>query len=110
MPNYKETTVAGDVYTRCKSVVLSNPKGAVPTLSFIEELWYNIPGNEMGKDSGAIMTQFDPSAVIPLRNPQTDQLLGTSVTHADLHVILYSLYIQQAHARDVRVENGQGAA
>ena len=110
MPNYKESTVAGDVYTRCKSVLLSNPRGGNPTLSFIEELFYNIPGNEFGKDSGAFTVQFDPSATIPLLNPHTDQPLGKTATQADLHVLLYSLYIQQAKARDVRVENGQGAA
>ena len=103
MANYKSTEVVGEAYTRCYNITLNNYKNQVPTMTFNEEVWYNIPGFEMGKVSGSFETRYDPVADIPLINPETGEDLGESVSQTQLQIILHSLYISEAKKRDERL-------
>lgn len=103
MPNYNSTGVSGEAYTRCKSLVVINEKGATPVVQFNEETYYDIPGHEMGVPSGNFSVAYEPTKTILLIDPNSGHSLGTSVTQEYLQLILYSLYIQCAHERDAGV-------
>lgn len=111
MANYKETNLAGVSWIRCRNITITNPIAgsmepgneiaAIPTAYFQEEKVISIDGVQSTIDSGSCLRQFNPTEIINLRNPDTNELTGTTMTHAELYVILYSLYLQTAEARDL---------
>ncbi len=100
MADYKETTLEGTAYTRCDSVLLSNPKDGLPGVAFHEQRYYNLDGEVVVRDMGSLPVSYDPAGVIQLRNPATGELVGQTMSHDVLYAAMYSLYIQSALARD----------
>ena len=121
--NYKETGLSGTSWVRCNSLTIRNPivgttemksnpvtrileiVPANPTISFQEEKVISIDGTQSIIPIPNITCSAEFDAVngsIQLRNPETGDLLGTSVSHQELYVILYSLYLQTALARDAQ--------
>ena len=114
MANYKQTNLAGVSWVRCRNITITNPISGtvdttkigpnnflVPTAYFQEEKVISIDGVQNTIDMGSCQKQFNPTEVINLRNPETGELTGGTVIHAELYVILYSLYLQTAEARDL---------
>lgn len=98
---YQEQTATGSTWIRCKNLTIENSLTATPTANFQESRVSEVNGQVSEQYIGSLVKVFDPAAgVIPLRNPETGDLTGTIVTHADLYVILYSLYMQTALERD----------
>ena len=101
MSNYKETSVTGSEYVRCKEIVILNPLNGAPSIQYIEE-----QATVLGADKvitqpiGMVSESFNPDTVIELRNPETNELTGATVTHAEMYQMLYSAYIQVALQRD----------
>lgn len=110
MANYKETNLAGVSWVRCKNITITNPiagavesgslKPLIPTAYFKEEKVISIDGIQNTIDVGICYKSFNPTDVINLRNPETGELIGTTATHEELYVLLYSLYLQTAEERD----------
>lgn len=59
--NYKETTITGSVWTRCRAVTITNPRAGmvgyddkpdVPTAHFQEERIVSLEGADMRSDCG----------------------------------------------------------
>jgi len=100
MSNYKQASVEGEIYTRCNSIHLNNQLGATPTMTFQEETILTIPGEQIHRGAGGFTVSFNPSDTITLINPVDNTPLGFTATHAELQVMLYSLYIQEAKKRD----------
>lgn len=100
--DYRAETGEATSWRRAKRIVISNELGQTPFIVFSEEDVISIGGKEAHIDAmTAVRGDFDPaSGTIPLVNPQTGVPLGESMTHADLYVVLYSLYLQLATARD----------
>ena len=98
--DYREQPVAGKSWRRAKQIVIKNHLGGTPLVQFYEEDVVQAGEHRVGTDIGPVTTAFDPSGVIPLVNPQTGVLTGQSVSHAEVYVILHSLYLQVAQARD----------
>ena len=110
--NYKQTTISGTSWTRCRTVTITNPlpgHGPVqgitgveqgPTAFFQEEKVVSIDGVQSTSDTGSCRKAFDPVATIPMLNPETGEATGATVTHAELYAILFSLYMQTAVERD----------
>ena len=111
--NYKETTVNGSSWVRCRAVTINNPlpgntlsdmpqpDGATgPVVYFQEEKVVSLDGSNIHMDAGSCHKPFDPAATIPLLDPTTGEPTGTTVTHAELYAILFSLYMQTALERD----------
>jgi hypothetical protein len=110
--NYKETTLAGTSWTRCRCVTITNPlpgHGHIqaitgieegPTAFFQEEKVVSDGSVQTSSDAGSCRKAFDAWAAIPMLNPSTSEPTGASVTHAELYAILYSLYMQTATERD----------
>ena len=112
MANYKEELLTGQSWVRCKDIIISNPlegtelnvvtaQALTPEVYFKEEKVVMLEGKKVVLGSSSCTAAFNPiSGSIPLLNPQTGEPLGTSVSHAELYTILFSLYIQTALERD----------
>ena len=116
--NYQESSLTGTSWVRCKSVTITNPLPGSPEwlqanmmnpltpvvapqrAYFTEEKIISIDGANSSVAAAGCMKPFDPAAAIPMRDPETGDLTGTSVTQGELYVILYSLYMQTALERD----------
>lgn len=104
--NYKETQITGVGWKRSFRVEIDNPYGGIPRVVFHEENCYSIDGTFIKQNAGSVAVEFDASAQIPLINPWTGEPL-TNVdnvqqygSHIEAYIILHSLYIQSALARD----------
>lgn len=100
MANYKQTDIAGEKWTRCGSITISNTHNSTPAIRYDEEVVINIGESQpIYRQAGIIQQQFDPAKVIPLINPETGESIGT-MTFADVYVALYSAYMSAAADRD----------
>ena len=100
MPDYKETTAPATQWQRCVAVNIDNAYGRTPTVILQEEQITNIGGELLHKPVGNLLVPFDPAATIELLDPATGAALGASMTQGQIHVALWSLYMQVAKARD----------
>lgn len=100
MPNYKEVTGTFHEYQRARLIQINNEYGKTPTITFVEEVVSDINGKQTHSDVSQLTASYDPAGNIPLINPQTDEPIGTTMTHQDLFVAVYSLYRQLAVERD----------
>ncbi len=99
---YRERSATAKIWRRPKQVVVTQDGPSRVTVSVIEEDVIEVDGIEMVTDTiGGLRTALDlADGEIPLRNLTTGALTGAKVTHAQLRVILLSLYLQLAEARD----------
>lgn len=102
MANYQETTGEGSTWKRCLVVSITNPVNGPKTVHFMEEIAARVGTVAIGSGStdGIHENADDLTKVIPLRNPETGELTGESLTYGDVYVALYSAYMQAALARD----------
>lgn len=100
MAQYQEQTGQGQIWQRCYSIMVENPLGGPATVTFNEEKVMAI-GEEVVKTPFTICRKkFNPQMTFELRNPQTGETTGQSMTHLELYKILYSLYMHTALQRD----------
>lgn len=110
--NYKEESISGSKWTRCRVVTCINPLD--PNEEHPRKVWFqeenvmSVGGGEILSlgDVGAVSATFEDAGTFPLLNPLTGEELGSSMTHSELYVALYSLYIQAAKARDSALSSG----
>lgn len=90
---YLEQTVAGVKWRRYSGIAVSNPYAQQPMIGIMAENVLLVDNDQrpltLARDN--INVPFDPTGVIQLRNPETDELLGTSITQAEIYAILYSV-------------------
>jgi hypothetical protein len=101
MPNYKQTTIDGTSWQRAHSVTVTNPLNGTPRIEFGEERVIVLAGEMINQWAAGCSKDFSPTGDFPLLNPETNAPLGASMTHTDLYVALYSLYMQTVAERDV---------
>jgi hypothetical protein len=100
MPNYKQADVAGTKWQRCNSVTISNEYAVQPMVHMCEEEIAEVAGAVFKTPLTGMSFAFNPAEVIALRNPETGELTGGTVTGADVYIILSSLYAKRAEERD----------
>lgn len=105
MANYKETSVAGSKWTRSWQVVVENKFNKTPSITFFEEqivdVGDGVPTSTLVQ--GQLTEKFDdPTKTFNLVHPVTGDVIGTG-TYQDLYVLLSSLYLSLATARDTPV-------
>jgi hypothetical protein len=100
MAQYQEQTGQGQVWQRCYSIMVDNPLGGPATITFNEEKVMVI-GEEVVKNPLTMCRKkFNSPMTFPLRNPQTGEPTGQTMTHLEVYKILHSLYIHTAMQRD----------
>jgi hypothetical protein len=103
MADYKEQSISGNKWQRCRAVTINNPYQGGPRAFFQEEEVVSFAGSTVNRDVGSCDAVFDPVAgTIAMVDPTTNLPTGTTVTHAELYAILYSLYLQTATLRDAQ--------
>jgi hypothetical protein len=101
MANYNEVVSQGTMWTRCYEITVSNPfAGLQKTAKFFEEDVVVLDQKIIPNRRGFLQKVFNPSDVVELRDPQTNQVTGETVTHEQIYSILYSLYMASAIERD----------
>jgi len=84
-PNYNETQVSGSSWTRSHHVVIQNPLGAVPTMTFGEERVFVLGEKQITEFAGqGLVVTFDS------KNPK----------HIALYTALNDMYIEARTIRD----------
>lgn len=102
MADYKAQEITGTAWQRCHKVTVLNNRNSTPTITFDEQKVYLMPDREVVLNVDSCSATFDPSGVIEIRDPNTNQKTGQTVTQAELYGIVYSLYLQTAEARDAQ--------
>lgn len=98
--NYKEQTEQGQVWTRCYRVEVSNPYNGMPSVNMFEETIINIAGETITKPGRLLTKTFNQNEVIELVNPMTGEPLGATITHQDLYVMFFSMWLKTTKERD----------
>ena len=98
MANFRESAVTGTKWSRCRGINIQNSYGQTPSITLQEETLVLIDGTTQNMSGRNLNVEFNPAAVITLRNPVTDVLTGTTITQGEVYAILYSLYRQAAEA------------
>ena len=100
MAQYQEQTGPGQIWQRCYSIRIDNPLGGQATLTFDEERVITIGDQVVKTPHTVCRKRFNSPLTFPLRNPQTGELTGETMTHLEVYKILHSLYIHTAMQRD----------
>lgn len=104
MADYKQQNLTGQRWTRAFRVLIENPFGGVPSITFNEEGITTLSdGSVVNSPCGSVGMQFtDPTAVVQLRDPVTNEPIdGAFMTHGQIYAALSSLYLAAAEARDL---------
>lgn len=108
MPNYRENQTEAVSWRRAFSGVIHNPLpgGGVPRIDFTEQDVVSAGGKIIAVtqvfDFETVSVAFDPAGEIALRDPDSGELTGETMTHLQLRAALHSLYMIGANARDER--------
>lgn len=103
MSNYRQSSVIGEKWVRCNRVTIVNNYMQTPRAIFSEETIVTLDDasyTKVGTNRDLTADFNSENGTIPLINPDTGEYTNTSISHAELYTILYSLYIQQALLRD----------
>jgi hypothetical protein len=100
MADYKEAGLTGTQWQRCKTVVINNPLVGKKGVTFEEERVIALDGQSLRQPVGGCSKPFGVDGSFPLLDPNDNMPLGQSMTHTELYVALYSLYMQTALERD----------
>ena len=98
--NYKQTNETGTVYTRCYQVSIDNGLNKNPIVSMHEEEVFTIGTNTITRPGRFLQKSYNASEVIELVNPETGEPIGQSVSHQELFVMMYSLWLATAKEHD----------
>jgi len=98
---YKPTDVTGQEYTRAFQIVIDNPLGKPPAITFHEQRVLNASTGEQRRfPAGQLSLAYDPGMVIPLLDPTTGQPVGRDIPIPEGYAMIYSIYMHAASLRD----------
>lgn len=101
MPTYEQQNLTVAAWTRCYAVVLNNPLDGDKLAVFQEQQVLQADGQPpLMQEAGSCALRFAVDGVIALRDPQTGELTGQTMTHAEFYAVAYSAWRQAAELRD----------
>jgi len=100
MPNYKESDISGVSWQRCHTVTIQNQLELQKKIDFQEEQVIEIGGSVYHQWVAGCSKDYDATTSFPILDLTTGAETGQTMTHQDLYVALYSLYMQTAKERD----------
>jgi hypothetical protein len=105
MSNYKQTTLTGESYQRCRLIEIRNPLNQTPEVTFTEERITTVGETTLrDQPNTPIQIQYDPTTIINLYDPETLLPTEDTVTMGDLYIYLFSVYMHFANIRDTPPE------
>lgn len=112
MSNYKETDIQASGYQRCHTIVIQNPYGQKPVVTFQEEAIYIKAGsNEVFHDKliadsqgGVLLKNVnDYNEMFTLWNPSTQTRTDKQVSMGEVYALIWSVYMNEALKRDAGI-------
>ena len=101
MADYNESTVLGSSWQRTFRILIENPHGLPPTISYSEEKVIAVEGSAPIKQYvGDLAGSVDLSGTIALRDPDTLELTGETIPVGAIYIALLSDYLNRAVERD----------
>lgn len=102
MANYQESTGDGATWKRCRAIEILNPLNGPKSVIYREEIAARVGEITMPTGITDIMQEsvIDLNKTISVRNPETGELTGDTITYGEVYAILYSAYMQLAIIRD----------
>ena len=89
-----EQPVAGAKYIRCPQVVIDNRLGQTPSVAFHrEEVTTATDGAVRITPMAPLIVPFDPTASVPVLNPETGEPTGATITQGELYALVYSVFV-----------------
>jgi hypothetical protein len=101
MPNYKESDVSGIAWQRCHTITIENQLENPKRINFQEEQVINFNDKIYHQWVVGCGKDFDANGSFPILDPETNAETGVVMTHQQLYIALYSLYMQTAAERDI---------
>lgn len=103
MPDYKQTTITGDKWTRCYQIVFDNPRSPrTPYVTIKEqEVIALADGSYLPANAGNLRFDYNPANTVNYYDPVTLETTGQTFTEEQLYLMLFSLYIDKAKQRDL---------
>ena len=94
-----QAPLAGESYRRCNQVVIDNPLGGAPTVTFGQETIIGTGGGHTAHiPLSPLPMAFSAGGVVPIVNPATGEATGASVSHAEIYALIYSAYLAAANS------------
>ena len=86
--------LAGESYVRCHQIVIDNRLDRVPVIQYHQERVIADNAGTISKlPMGPTPQEFDPSAEVPIIDPETGEPTGEVLTQGQLMAYVYSAYI-----------------
>ena len=104
MSNYQETTGSGTAWRRAKQVIINNNYVGPKNVMFFEEDVVLLGDKVFKTEAGMVSSDFDPTYLIQLRDPETGEKTGNVISQAMLYQALSSFYIDLAEKRDIKYQ------
>jgi hypothetical protein len=96
MTDLSQTAVVGNSWIRTNKIGVDNPINGTPEITYQVERAYNFPDGVITKSLPEIKRVFDSSKVVAVRNPQTGELTGGTITLGEIYALIYSAFWQDA--------------
>lgn len=103
MADYKQNTVVGTEWQRSHHINIMNPIQGDKVIQFSEQRVANMGTWYAEKEVPGCRVAFSPLGSFPILDPNTNEPTGAVMTHTELYIALYSLYMQTALLRDAEV-------
>lgn len=110
MPDYKQTTIAGQQWNRFPRIVIDNPRNAAPSVLCVEQQVIALAQGEVFRDIGNLNFPFDPSTQFDILDPNTNLPTGAKGTGAQVYALVYGYVMDQAAKRDAAIAAAAAAA
>jgi len=112
MSKYKQINITGESYVRADQVVIKNPLGGNPTVTFTEEQIINVADDVIKRAvsnvSETLVFDGDNANIteeVQVINPITlQEVEGATMTYGEMKGVIYSLYYHLAKKRDEQVK------
>jgi hypothetical protein len=99
--------ISGESFTRCPQIVVDNRLGTAPTVTFHQERVIGLADGATTKaPMQPVVMAFDPTAEIPIINPETGEHTGQTMTQAEVYAAVYSAYLATVAPPDAPDEGG----
>ena len=96
MADLSQTAVVGKSWIRTNQIIIDNPNGKIPTITYKVERCYQFGDEVITKPMPDIVSVFDPDKIINVRDPRTSELVGTKLSMGEVYALIYSAFWDDA--------------
>jgi hypothetical protein len=110
MPDYKQTSIAGQQWNRFSRIVIDNPRNGSPSVLCVEQEVIALAQGEVIRDIDNLNFPFDPNAQFDILDPATNLPTGQTAIGAEVYALVFSCVMAMAAKRDAALAAAAEAA